>query len=71
MRLLDAFEGLGELVGAGGGFLAAADTFEFGDDIFYFHTFHKGSNALQVAVTSTGEDDIFYNAIFYFEINYA
>ena len=55
---------LGKLVGAGGAFAATADAVDPGDDILHRHAFHQGADALQVAVTSTQEANIFQFAVF-------
>lgn len=48
-------QGLRKLVGTGGGFIAAADTFETGHDIINLHAFYQGANTLQVTIASAVE----------------
>lgn len=47
-----------ELVGAGGGFVAAADAAEFGDYVIYLLAGDETADALQVAIAATEERDL-------------
>ncbi len=49
---------MAELVGAGGGFVAAADAAEFGDHVVDFLAGDEAADALQVAVAATEERDL-------------
>ena len=62
-------DGFGQLVGAGSAFEAAADTFQFGNDILGFHTFHEGSDTLSIAVATAVELHILDDAILNFKLN--
>ena len=61
-------DGLGQLVGAGGAFEAAADAFQLGDDVVGFHAFHEGGHALRVAVAAAVELHVFENLTFFYQI---
>lgn len=50
-------EGLCQLVGAGGGFVAAADAFEGGDELSGLLTLGECADAFEVAVASADEAD--------------
>ena len=50
-------EGLCQLVGAGGGFVAAADAFESGDELSGLLTLGECADAFEVAVASADEAD--------------
>ena len=62
-------DGLGQLVGAGGAFEAAADAFQFGDDILCLHAFHQGCHALRVAVAASVELNILQDAVLNFKLD--
>lgn len=49
---------MAELVGAGGGFVAAADAAQFGDYVVDFLACDEAADALQVAVAATEERDL-------------
>lgn len=49
---------MAELVGAGGGFVTAADAAEFGDYVIYLLAGDKAADALQVAIAATEERDL-------------
>lgn len=68
---LDGAEGLGELVGAGGGFGAATDAFETADHLAGCHSAHEGTYALEVAVASSGKADVFNLAVLAVYLNLA
>lgn len=55
--IIVAFKAFCDLIGAAGGFHTAADTLEAGNSIIDAHTFEKGRNTLEIAVTSS--DDIY------------
>lgn len=52
------FESLRELVGAGGGFVAALDSRQPADHLFGLHPFHEGGYPLEISVASSCEADI-------------
>ena len=60
---LDGAEGLGELVGTGGGFGAATDALEALDYLRGCHASYEGAYALEVAVASSGKAYVFYLAV--------
>ena len=62
-------DGLGQLVGAGGGLEPATDAFQLGDDILGFHAFHQCGDALRVAVAAAIELHVLQDAIFDFKLD--
>ncbi len=63
------FDGLGQLVGAGGAFEAAADTFELGNDILGLHAVHQSGHALRVAVAAAIELYVLQDAVLDFKLD--
>ena len=63
------FDGLGQLVGAGGAFETATDAFQLGNDIFRLHAFYQGGHALGVAITAAIELYVLQNAVLDFKLN--
>ena len=49
-------EGLGKLIGAGGGSAVAAHAAQPCDDVFALHALDQSADALEVAVAAAGED---------------
>lgn len=57
--MLDSLlEGLGELIGAGGGLGAAFYSLKAGDGVGGAHAFNEAGDALEVAVAATEELDV-------------
>jgi hypothetical protein len=61
--------GLGQLVGTRSAFEAATDAFQFRDNVFSFHAFHEGGDALRIAVAAAVELHILQNAVLDFKLN--
>lgn len=58
LRIFQLFQCVAELVGAGGGFVAAADAAQFGDYVVDSLACDEAADALQVAVAATEERDL-------------
>ena len=56
--------GTGQLIGTGGVLVSTTDTLQLADYFVGPHTSHERRNALQVAVTTSRELDILYDALF-------
>lgn len=56
--------GTGQLIGTGGVLVSATDTLQLADHFIGPHPSHECRNALQVAVTTSCELDILYDALF-------
>jgi hypothetical protein len=57
------------LVGTRGVLKAAANAFQPLQDIFHFHAFHQGADALRVAVAATVKLHILQDAVLDFKLN--
>ena len=59
----EGFQCAAELVGAGGGFAAAADAVEFLDDVIDFLACDQPADALEVSVASAIKEDLLNDAV--------
>ena len=62
-------DGLCQLVRTGSAFEAATDAFQFRDNVFSFHAFHEGGDALRIAVAAAVELHIFQDAVHDFKLD--
>ena len=62
-HLLELLESATELVGTGGALGATADTVETADDVVNLLTLHQQTDALQVTMTTTQEENLLDNVV--------
>ena len=62
-------QGLGQLVGTGGGLVAAGDADQFVDGVLHRHAIKQAAKGLEVAGTAPGKTHVAQHAVAYIELD--